>query len=396
MATRDIPQATFVPPAGPRARSFLATFLAIVLPAVAVLVGFTLHEAQVRGDLTRVGGYSENDYGWTATHARFDPPLVSTVYDRPYDVIVVGDSYSVPTVSGQTDPGAYWTNRFAQLTGLSVLVINQMHMPLREVMEHPIYKRAPPRLVILQMVERYLVRNLHVQPVHWVGEGFHGCPVPGPSPRVQLGSPLPVQPVAWTRDDGVEFNFARAVDVMWKSGWRRLGGINRSEAHSIQLDRSSFFSSRAADRLLVYVDEFGSADWRRPQIDATLCRLRAVQTEVEAGGATAFLFMASPDKLTVYDPYVSDPRLRDTSRLDAIYADPALNQVRLLEPLRAALRCGTVDLYLPNDTHWGSPAHEIAARTTAAQLMGDPAPVPPCPGGARGERIGSRSAPDAS
>lgn len=396
MASRDIPHATFARPPQPHARSFLTTFLAIALPAVAVLVAFTLHQSRVQGDLTRVGGYSENEYGWTATHARFDPPLVSTVYDRPYDVVVVGDSYSLHSPGGQTDPGAYWTNRFAQLTGLSVVAINQHRMPLRLVMEHPIYKRSPPRLVILQMVERYLMRNLEIQPALWIGEGFDGCPVPGPSPRVKFGEPVPAEPVAWTRPDGVDFNFARAVDVLWKSSWRRFGGINPSEAHTIPLDRSSFFSSRAADRLLVYGDEFEIADWPRAQIDATLCRLRAAQAEVEADGRTAFLFMATPNKLTVYNQYVADLRFRDISKLGEIYADRAINQVRLLEPLRAALRCGTVDLYLPNDTHWGIPAHEIVARATVAHLTGAPAPSPQCPdaGGRKPDRAaGTRQHP---
>src|SRR5262245_17673041 len=125
-----------------RAAPFLATFLALVLPALAILVGFTVHQAPAKGDLTRIGGYSENRYGWTAIHQRFVPPLVSTVYDQPYDVVIVGDSYSVQGLGNQTDPGAYWTNHFAQLSGLSVVVVNIHYMTLLEVMEHPVYRRA--------------------------------------------------------------------------------------------------------------------------------------------------------------------------------------------------------------------------------------------------------------
>ena len=53
------------------ARAYLATFLALVLPALAVLMSFSLYQAPVQGDLTRVGGFTENAYGWTATHKRF-------------------------------------------------------------------------------------------------------------------------------------------------------------------------------------------------------------------------------------------------------------------------------------------------------------------------------------
>jgi hypothetical protein len=370
MAAQEFRQEALVTAARPRAVRFLAMFLALVVPSVAVLVAFTFLQAPVQGDLTRIGGYSENRYGWTATHERFVPPLVSTVYDRPYDVVIVGDSYSVHGAGGQTDPGAYWTNHFAQLSGLSVVVINHLTTPLREVLEHPIYKRSPPRLVILEMVERYLIRNLAIQPSLWIGEGFDGCPVPGPSSRVALGRPLDIQPVAWARETAVDFNFARAVDVMWKSAWRRFGGINRSHAYSLPLDDASFFSNRGADRLLVYDDEFEAADWPQARIDAALCRLRAIQMEIEADGRTAFLFMAPPNKLTVYNPHVMDPRYRDISKLTAIYDDPHIHQVRLLEPMRQAVRCGTVDVYLPNDTHWGSPGHVLAAHAAVERLGG--------------------------
>lgn len=374
MATREIQHAASISAPRPRAGRFLLAFVVLVLPALAVLVGFTLHQARVKGDLTRIGGYSENSYGWTVPHQRFAPPLVSTVYDRPYDVVIVGDSYSVHAEGGQTDPGAYWTNHFAQLSGLSVVVLNVHYMSMRALLEHPIYQRAPPRLVILEMVERYLIRNVAIQPTLWVGEGFDGCPVPGASPRVRLAPPRAVEPVAWTRDDSIEFNFARAVDVLWKSGLRRFGGINRSEAQSLPLDRSDLFSSRVADRLLIYDDEVDTAAWPRARIDAALCRLRAMQAAVEANGQTAFLFMAVPNKLTAYNPHVLDRRFRDISKLDGIYADGALSQVRLLEPFRAAVRCGTFDLYLPNDTHWGSPGHRIAAQATIALLTNAPSP----------------------
>src|SRR5690349_11951678 len=133
MAAQDFRQEALVTAARPRASGFIAVFLALALPCVAVLVGFSLLQAPVQGDLTRIGGYSENSYGWTATHQRFAPPLVSTVYDRPYDVVIVGDSYSIHGPGGQTDLGAYWTNHFAQLSGLSVVVINHLTTPLREV-----------------------------------------------------------------------------------------------------------------------------------------------------------------------------------------------------------------------------------------------------------------------
>ncbi|HEX2112902.1 MAG TPA: hypothetical protein VHM01_00720, partial [Alphaproteobacteria bacterium] len=368
MVAREIDDEQTVRAEQPSARGFIGTFLALVLPTLAILIAFTIAEDPVRGDLTRVGGYSENDYGWRATHKRFVPPLILTSYDRPHDVVIVGDSYSAYGPGQQTDPGAYWTNHVAQLSGLSVAVINIHDMTVRGLLEHPVFRSAPPRVVVLQIVERYVVRNLMTQAEQWVGSGFDGCPIPGPSPRVSLGRPLNVDPVAWRRDTSMEFNLARTVDVMWESAWRRLGVPDRTPARNLPLDNASFFSNAASDRLLVYDEEFEDADWPPDRIAAALCRLRAIQAAIEANGRTAFLFVAPPNKLTVYAPHVTDFRYRDTSKLAAIYADPHINQVRLLEPMREALRCGAIDVYLPNDTHLGTPGHEIVARETIAAI----------------------------
>jgi hypothetical protein len=345
-------------------RRFIVTFSALVLPALAFFVGFSLLQDPVKGDLTRVGGYSENDFGWNAAHKRFHPPLVSYGYDRPHDIVIVGDSYSAWAPDQQTDPGAYWTNHLAQRSGLAVAVVNVHHMTVRALIEHPVFTARPPRLLILQIVERYIPRNLVTEVHQWAGSGFDGCPVPGPSPRVELARPLAAAPLPWKRDTSVEFNFARAVDVLWESTRRRLDAAAPTRAHDLPLSNGALFSSVASDRLLVYDEEFEDADWPPERIAAMRCRLRAIQAAVEANGRTAFLFVAPPNKLTVYAEHVSDPRFRNISKLDEIAADPHLNQVRLLEPMREAVRCGAVDLYLPNDTHLGTPGHELVARAT--------------------------------
>jgi hypothetical protein len=356
------------------ARAYLATFLALVLPALAVLMSFSLYQAPVQGDLTRVGGFTENAYGWTATHKRFAPALVATRYDRPFDIVVLGDSYSV-NPGGQTDHGAYWTNFLAQQTGLSVVALSLHNVSVSDLLNHPVFQRTPPRAVILEIVERYLVRNLVIEE-RWMGPGIAGCPVPAPAPAVHLSQPLSATPVAWQRADAFGFHFDQAVDVIWKSAWRAFG-TDRTRARSLDLTNPSLFSSAASNRLLVYHDEVRTRPWTVAETDAALCRLRAIQDRVHANGRTAFLFAPAPDKLSVYSDYVADARFRDLSRLGPFYADARVNHVNLREPLRAGVRCGLVDVYLPNDTHWGTPGHELVAGEVTAALGGQKA-GPPC------------------
>lgn len=354
------------------ARAYLRTFLALVLPTLAVLMLFSVYQAPVQGDLTRIGGFTENAYGWNATHKRFVPPLVATRYDRPFDIVVLGDSYSV-NPGGQTDPGAYWTNFVAQQTGLSVVALNLYDVSMRDLLSHPVFRRSPPRVVVLEIVERYLVRNLAIEE-RWIGPGFEGCPVPAPAPPSRLSRPLKATPVAWQRSDEFGFHFDQAVDVMWKSAWRAFD-VNRTRAHSLALTGPAPFSSAAKDRLLVYDDEFRFPPWPPAEIETALCRLRAIQERVQANGQTAFVFMPVPNKLNVYSDHVADARFRNLSRLGPFHAETRINQVNLIGPLRGGIRCGLIDVYLPNDTHWGTPGHEIVANALTAVLAGRGGPA---------------------
>jgi hypothetical protein len=45
-----------------------------------------------------------------------------------------------------------------------------------------------------------------------------------------------------------------------------------------------------------------------------------------------------------------------------------VSQVDLLRPLHQAISSGAKDLYMPNDTHWNSTGHRIAAETVVDAL----------------------------
>jgi hypothetical protein len=191
---------------------------------------------------------------------------------------------------------------------------------------------------------------------------------------VRLSQPLTATPVAWQRADSFGLQFDHAANVLWKSALRALDA-NRTRAYSVQLTGPGPFSSAANDRLLVYGDELRSPPWTAAEIDKALCRLRAIQDRVQANGETAFIFMAAPDKLSVYSDYVADMHLRGISRLAPFDAESRVNQVNLLAPLREGVRCGLIDVYLPNDTHWGTPAHEIVAAGLIDALTGRHTPA---------------------
>ncbi len=345
---------------------------AVVLPPVAIMLVLALTQEPLRGDLTRPGGYAEADFGWTAPQERFSPPLASTRYDRPHDIVVLGDSFSANS-TGQTDPGAYWTNHLAQRTGLSVAVVPVSladGMNFAQLLRHPVFVRTPPRILIVETVERYLLRNYAIEIESRVGISDPECRAQTHAlPPLPALAPLDAAPVPWIRDTSPEIDFDQAADFLWKSAKRRVLGVDTTRVIRLGLNRPDLFSSRASEELLIYDDEIRKAEFVTPRtLDATYCTLLAMQNAVQANGRTRFLFMAAPDKLSAYAEHLADTDLRALSLLPGLYRQPSLNQVRLLERFRSAIRRGEKDVYMPNDTHWGSAGHRIVADAIVAAL----------------------------
>ena len=79
--------------------------------------------------------------------------------------------------------------------------------------------------------------------------------------------------------------------------------------------------------------------------------------------------MAAPDKLTAYADFVSDRKLRNLSALAELSKQNPDSMPRVDLALKSAIAQGVQDVYLPNDTHWGSIGNQIAAETLLATLQ---------------------------
>jgi hypothetical protein len=360
------------------ARRYNYLLAAVVVPPVLFMLALALWQQPLRGDLTRPGGYAEDRYGWNEPQERFVPPLASTEYDRPYDIVVFGDSFS-SNPTGQTNPGAYWTNYLAQRTGMSLVTLSRWNMTLSDLLRHPVFVASPPRQLILESVERYLVRDFIIEVDRRMGRFGSDCsPADQDLPPLPEFRPVSAVPVPWTRDTRPEVDFDQAANFAWKAVRRNFFNVDTTRVVRLGLVRADLLSSQASDQLLVYDDDILKVNHAGPgSVDAIYCTMIAIQNRIQGNGRTRFLFMAAPDKVTAYADYLDDPELRHISLLPELYRRPGLNQVRLVERFRRAMRCGMKDIYLPNDTHWGSAGHRIVAEAVADALAGL-TNVPPC------------------
>ena len=343
--------------------------------AVVALLGVAIYLEPNSGDLTRLGGYPENWFGWNGFQERIEEQLYSEgVYDRYYDVVVFGDSFSCRGTGEQTDRRTYWQNYLARDTGLSVIAFDLRATDFRGVLADPAYRSRPPRVFVFENVERDMVY------IPW-STGFEGyagpCEVePGGSPTPLACHPLAMGVELIDRSEiwamgGQNSAIARlnqAGNVLKKRLSQDVLGMDEGEVVRLPLGRRELFSNAADDQLLVYKKDFLKGQWDERRMHDLVCKLIGLQNLVESNGDTFFVLLIAPDRLTVYRPYVRDNQWLPEGKIPQLDGY-GLHLVRADRALGRAIEEGVRDIYLPNDTHLGARGHNIVARETLRMLV---------------------------
>jgi hypothetical protein len=343
--------------------SYRAILLGLFALCLAGVWGLAVYLRPLDGDLTRVGGYTENAFHWTKPQQTFTRNLFHISekledYDRYYDVVVLGDSFSCD----QEGRRFGWQNFFLKQTGLSMIVFDMRKFWPLEVLESPGFRKHPPRFFVFESVERYLYDRTAY---------FVDVPLGTPSPA-KANPPLPLPK---TDDAPLPLELQEdqsCLDTDYVLGYlnavmqRRLHLNN--QATKIPLQRGGLFSSPTDREMLLYFDEAA----KKPLTDANFVKLRAgmlrLQSLVESNGFTRFLYLIAPDKTSLYAPYLTNAS-DSTCNLIAIAAqDDRLHLVRTDQILAQEIAAGTPDVYLPNDSHWGSVGHRLAAEGLTESL----------------------------
>jgi len=352
-------------------RRFVVWLLALALLPMAGLLALCIYLQPLDGDLTRLGFFAEREFGWNAPQIEFPDTRLDLPtglmdpghFDRYHDVLVLGDSFAWGS------PKMQWQNYLIAATDWSVATQNINSVRLRDVLGSPVFRDRPPRILIVESVERELVHHLQennfkcggvVTPQQPAGVAADATVARSLDwERILSGATARVErQIRWS---DVKPSYVR--DYVAESLARHLFGRRRSDSVVVSLSSPAPFSSANREALLVFKDDFNKVEgWReaQPNID---CWIDEMRRQVEANGHTRLVLMVAPDKLTAYAELLGDPAIKDTSLL-ARLSDRHPDVIpRLDRNLVAAIWRGEQDIYLPNNTHWGSNGHRIAAET---------------------------------
>jgi len=343
-------------------RRYNRILAAVIVPVVAVLAATSLFLQPYDGGLTRLGGYPEKLYGWNAPQQRFTKPLYRQFktreagYREPADIVVLGDSFTfLEQVS--------WPNYLVKETGLRLQSFRIDKTPIERILESDTFRRHPPRIIIYESVERSLwersqrdVADCRIQPQRRTT-----------SLRV---APLSIEPELFLRDTHrTLLNFPLSLDFLAKVVPREYLGRDHTPVARLALTRRVEFSNIEAGQLLVYRDDLAKMHWTPPMWEKIRCNLVDLQNRVQANGYTYFIALVATDKLSAYSDWLEDPRLAQLSRFDLLAADPALHLPRVDLSLKTAIHNNVMDVYLNNDTHWGTNGYVLVARELTDYLI---------------------------
>lgn len=348
-------------------RTYALMISAAAGATMAAVLAFALWLEPLRGDLTRLGGHAENHYAWRAPQQVFQPPLAMPPDGTgPLDVVVFGDSFSWRSAADhQTPVGAFWPDHLAAISGWRVGVAGRVE-DLAATLATARFAIHPPRAIVVQVTERFLPRLANTP-------DCRQRPPPTQSPSTLPAAVAGPEPVPWVFS-ATQWNLDRRIsvasDFLRKALQRALMPWITSPAPRVALTRDDLFSSAAPGTLLHLADDHAKRGTTPAQIARIACRLRELRAAAAGlDGAPQVVLMIVPDKSTAYAEFM--PSTAGAPNLTApLAAEADLALLRLDIPLAAAVRQGTRDVYLPNDTHWGSAGARLVAQAVRARLTG--------------------------
>lgn len=338
----------------------MLTILSVLaLPALPSLItGLSLQH--IDGDLTRLGYYSENDFGWNKKQYRYSPALSEKgKLGNQYDIVIIGDSFSASPSPSQVIDGRSYSNYLANDTGLRVGIFHVDDQPVPELLLALANQSKPPIAIVYQTVERAMKYRLR-----W----NTNCPLELNKVRresIQPGRTIHTyEPVPVWRDTSLgllDFRYTSKYLFAYLTNHRFNKRVIKA-----RLSRNDLFSNSKSGHILLLSDDERKFSWSRQDWESMKCTILNMQNMVQKNGKSSFIFMVAPDKSSVYAPFISD-RQMPSSHLSNLESED-LNFLRLDSVLTEHARTGTVDVYLPNNTHWSYEGHLIVAKELIAYL----------------------------
>ena len=312
-------------------RIFLISFCIPVAIFVGCVLGLTIWQQKVTGDLTRTGRWSEREFG-----SRTPSPAFSVAgnlrHESAPDVLVLGDSFSRPNV---------WQTEAATKTGLKLLSwqIDQQHTCIDSWVADRLKEFPQVKTIVIESVERAIILR---------GTNNFNCGVDGSVFTEEPAYILNTARSYWPLTMNLEFVGHSLLHTIQEN--LRPAGEVRNEVVNVPLTRNDLFSNSRSDRLLYFTDD--EPPWRASPDHIALALERFVELNAMLRSqGVRLIVLVVPDKSHVYRSVTLGTKLTPDKPDFAAELAKAGVESPVLLPAFVAEALSSVDFYEPDDTH---------------------------------------------
>lgn len=303
----------------------------------------------IDGDLTRIGRYSEHDFGWNARQPAIDVLANGRASTKP-DVLVLGDSFSATNI---------WQSILSQKTGNRIQSFDYQNVGCIDSWFKFALQHNTAKTLVIETVERNFLNRF---------SKTSSCN--GSTPKPFEISPYKTRETRNKTPLEVHFfhNFMVAQNTirMHSADRQRLGG---AVINAPLIKSCAKFSNLRADRILYYPVDENKLNWTQGDVSQAINNVMAMQKTAREYGKI-LVFVLVPDKLTIYSQCIMLGTRSQFSLMPDVgtrLMEAGANMPELQETFRTAIQ-QIPDLYFPNNTHLSWAGYSLMATKIATKL----------------------------
>lgn len=333
-------------------RGYLQAFAAICLVLFGPLVALVWYFEPLVGGLTRVGGWSEHDYGWNLNQPQTD--VAPNEISADAKILVVGDSFSRPNI---------WQSFFTATTGLKTVTYDFTMVCANRVADLILGSRRNTfTWVIFETVERYFDGRFRISCAR---------------SNTAIVEPLGAKPDANYAEFRTRSISDSKADVAWlaKTSMNTIryllnpGEDFENQVINAKLRTGAPFSNRVSDRILFYREDIEKNNLSEDDLNHAISEFSEIRDKLESMGARVLLVII-PDKSSAYQNYFDYSKYVSHRRdIRPELMRRAIRFVDLDSTFEKRIEEGFIDLYLPNDTHLSAGGYRLMAEEIANMVQ---------------------------
>lgn len=315
---------------------FFIAFFIVFFPTLI----FSWWVEPLHGDLTRIGRWSEHDFGPNTNHPEIKVETGEKFMAHP-DIMVLGDSFSSRNL---------WQSILAKEQNKKIQTSDYESNCISNWIN---YSTTNPTgsMVIIQSVERAIISRFSKMPTC---NKENSSTIKVSSVKIE-SSQRPIWPLTF------DFKYLSTTALnTFKSNLLHEEYSNKYMTVNESLHNGcALFSNKRNDRILYYSQDDNKYKWTEKEINNSISNILKIQKNVESSGRK-FVFIVAPDKSTIYKNCLKNKNPKEVDpNINQLLIDAGVNAPDMRSPFQLNVD-KVIDLYDPDNTHWSIAGYILA------------------------------------